>query len=683
MAEDMRDTFVVGAEDREEEGDPLLYEDNEVNLVPVFEGHPDGRAALDEVEERVAKDFDDDWSSTQEYRERRAGDWKLFSGELVPKEFPWESCANGHVPIVLENISRLQARVWSEIFGGTGPIFGVMPVGPDDEDIARLLSHHGNWQIREKIPDFLDQQHRGSLMFFLWGDVVCHSTWNVTRQQNHHEMLTPDEFVVPYTYVSTQPDFSDCPHRTRIRYMQSHEIEANRGVWANIDVTLNRVPDFEDSPETKFSDSVAESSDIQKPDSSSSAPYKILEYEGWLSLPNQPKERFCRVILDDHTQNIMLLEIREEPDWQERIRYQQQKAEVERYRQQVTDYEAGKQLTLEARAEVKLNPGLLPEQKGELEAMMNVVPDVPPPQAPAWMSNPADMAERPRPMRMVPTQMFSHAVCIDNLAGNLGLGIGRIEADLNMAADTLLNQSIDASTLANCGSLFVHENIGFRDPVELSPGSIHYVEGVAQGELSNNIMPVPRMPANPALMDMVLKMEEWGQKAIQSPAVLSGEAGKSGETARGLTARIEQATKQTSVVAGRYARFVEQILKKNAHLNSIFMPEIEFFMVSNHMGGSEEMNIGRAAYRPNYAVEILSNLKFTTATQKQEDADKMLQAVLGIPQLAQNQALVYDVIVEFFKANEKESLIPKLGQPPPPPEQFLPPPPPPPEDAPA
>jgi len=678
MAEEAGDTYVVGAEDpSEEEQSPLLYEDDAVNLVPIFEAHADGIDALEEIEERVTTDFDDDWRSTEEHRSRRAADWKLFAGELTPKEFPWENCANGHVPIALENISRLSARVFAEIFGGGGPIFGVMPVGPDDEAIAQLLTHHGNWQIREKIPDFIDQQHRGLLMFFLWGDVVCHSTWDVSRQQNHHEMLTCDEFVVPYTYTSTQPDFSDCPHRTRVRYMQKHEIEKYRGIWANIDVTLKRDPSFEDTPDTKFSDSVSEVDTIEKPSNSSAAPYKILEYEGWLQLPNQPRERFCRVILDDHTQNIMLLEIREEPDWQEKIRYERQKAEGEQYRDARIQYDAGKQLTIEAQAALAANEGMLPEQKAEVQAQMAAIPTPEPPSAPVWMKNPEDFNERPQAMRMVPIQMYSHAVCIDNLAGNLGLGIGRIEADLNIAADTALNQFTDAATLANCNSLLVHENVEFQDgELVISPGSVHYVGGLSPGEMANSIVPVPRSPANPQLLDLVGQMEEWGQKAIQSPAVMSGEAGKSGETARGLTARIEQATKQTTVVAGRYARFVTEILKKNGRLNSIFMKDEEFFMVNNHMGDKELLSIGRKAYTPNYAVEILSNLKFTTAGQKQQSATEFLQTVLGVPVLANNPSIQYEAIVQYLKANELEALIPTLGAPPPPPQAFMPPPPP-------
>lgn len=678
MAEDTGDTYVVGAEEPgEDEEPPLIYEDDAANLVPIFEGHTEGREFLDDIEQRVLSDFDTDWSSTQEHRERRAADWKLFAGELTPKDHPWEDSANGHVPIVLENISRLQARVYSEIFMGSGPVFGVKPVGPDDEEMARLLSHHGNWQIRNEIPDFFNQQHRGLLMFFLWGDVVCHSTYDLDRRQNHHEMLSCDEFVVPYTYCSTQPDFSDCPHRTRIRYMARHEIEAYKGIWSNIDITLERKPAFSDGPDTLFADSVNEVDSIIKPEDSTAAPYKILEYEGWLDLPNQTRQRFCRVILDEHTQNIMLLEIREAPDWRERIRYQMENDQLEQYKAALKQWQLGKETTLMAQAQLLTDEEMQAPDKADVMQQMAGMEEMPPPTPPGWMSNSMDLEERPRRMRMSPIQMFSHGVCIDNLAGNLGLGIGRIEADLNIAADTILNQFIDASTIQNCGSWLVHSSVQFDQPFEIAPGKVNYVDGIEMGALNANIMSAPRMNANPAMMDLVHKLEEWGSKAIQAPAVLSGEAGKSGETARGLTARIEQATKQTSVVAGRYADFTTQVLKNNGHLNSVFMPKEEFFMVNNHMGEPEMLQAGREMYRPNYAVSITSNLKFTTQSAKTEAANDTLSLVMNIPHLAQNPALVYEAVVGVLQATEQEDMIPKLGAPPPPTEQFGPPPPPP------
>lgn len=666
----------------EEVVEDFIYRDDAPNLVPVFLEHPDGEEVVRAIAERVDTDFNADWDASEEYREQRAGDWKLFSGELVPKEFPFEGCANGNIPIMIENITRLQSRVFAEIFSSRAGVFSVVPVGPDDEMAAELLSHHGNWQIREKIPDFFRQQMRGLLMFYLNGDVTCHSTWDNFKQENRHEMLTCDEFVAPYTFVSTMPDYSDVPHLTRIRYMQPHEIEAMRGTWHDIDIVLARDADFEDSPDAPLAQSIRQVDQVELPSNSTAAPYKLLEYEGHLDLPNQTRQRYCRVIYDTHSQHVLLLEIREEASWEERIRYEREEAELQTYRGSVDQYEVGLEAYRAAEFALANNAELLPEQKAAAQAEIDSSPIPPAPVAPAWMENGEDMDERPRPMRMVPIHMYSHAVCIENLTGNLGLGIGRIEADFNQAANTLLNQSIDADTLANCGGWLAHSSVEMSEPFEMAPGKFHYVDGIEPGELQNNIMPMASPRANPGLLEGVRMFHEWGQSAMQSPAVLSGEAGKSGETARGLTARIEQATKQTSVSANIYGAFLNQQFKHNARLNSIFLPEEEVFEVNNHMGGRELKRVGRKLYQRNYRVELMSNLRFTTEEARKANATELLNVATTHPFLANNTAVQYAALVDWFKANDQEEMIPKLGKPPPPPEQFLPPPPPLPEGTP-
>ena len=663
----------------EEDAGPLIYEDDAINLVPIFEKSQEGRDVLEEVATKVKEDFDTDWEAAAEYRQARADDWKLFAGELDAKTFPFANCANGNVPIMLENITRLQSRVYAEIFADNRGVFGVVPVGPDDEHVARLLSHHGNWQIREKIPDFFRQQMRGLMMFYLNGDVTSHSSWDPYRLQNRHEMLTCDEFVTPYTYVSTMPDYSDVPHLTRVRYLQRHEIQANEGIWHNIDVTLERDPQFSDDPDAPLAESIREVDEIELPDNSNAAPYKILEYEGYLTLPNQVKQRYCRVIYDTHRQNILLLEIREETSWEDRERFKLQSAQLKEYRGNMTLYTAGLEAFQAAQAALT-NEDLLPEQQTQVEAEMAGLPgDDKPPPPPAWMENPEDEFERPEPMRMVPIHMYAHGVCIENLTGNLGLGIGRIEAQYNHAANTMLNQFIDASTLSNAAGFIVHQNVEFKDPFEMSPGKIHFASGIEPGELASAIHPIKTPTANPQLLDGVELFTGYGQSAMQSPAVLSGESGKSGETATGLTARIEQATKQTSVSANIYGGFANQIFKNNARLNSKFLSDEEVFLVNNHMGGTEQVTVGKEMYQRNFKVELLSNLQFTTEVAKKQQANETLQMVLGNPYTQSNAAMVYAALVAWLQATGQEMLIPKLGEPPPPPQMFQLPPPPPPE----
>jgi hypothetical protein len=171
--EDDADEIEVDAAEPEEEAETIVYDEDALNLVPAFAESEQGRKYLKKISNKVDADFQADWDSSDEYREMEKANWKLFAGDLPPKEFPFADAANPHLPIMLENISRLCFRATGELFGDWASVFGVAPVGPDDDDTAEILTRHGNWQIANQIPDFKRQiGHRGVLTFFAQGDVV-------------------------------------------------------------------------------------------------------------------------------------------------------------------------------------------------------------------------------------------------------------------------------------------------------------------------------------------------------------------------------------------------------------------------------------------------------------------------------------------------------------------------------
>lgn len=639
---------------------PLEYDEEEANLVAVFaeSDTKQGAAALQELAELGHSTFEEDWKSTEEYREQRAKDWTIFSGVLPKKTFPWEDCANGHVPIMLENISRLVFRAKGELIGDGQNIFGVSPVGPDDQDIAEILTRHGNWQITEDIPDFLRQIDRGLLLFFTHGDVTCFSGWDSQREQNRHEMLTSDEFVVPYVYTSTMPDYSDCPRYSRVRRYYRHELESMRGIWYGVDeVIAQEPPDWEDEPDSPMRKAQQEV-DKARPPEDEPGPYKIIEWYGWATLPNQPRQHFVKMVFDHRTKRLMQLNVNEEADWKERSRFEDQSRQRKEYLAAKATYETA------ARQQAEVVGAAEDIAEGAGEMAQAVAPPIPEsPMRPDWMD---DDDSEPEPPRKTPVHMASHGVCIEPLTGNLGYGYGMIEADFNRAANTMLNQFVDAATLGNCKGIITSSTVQFNGEYNRKPGSINQVKGVTGDDLRKHVMPDDPSPANPQLFEGVKFFQEVGQSAIQSPDVLSGEPGKSGETFRGISARIEQATKQISVATRKFADFMGVVLRNNARLNAIFLPDEEIVRINDHrIGRTEELTIGRWMYERDYRVRIRADLKYTSDAARVADADAVLSGVMQIPQLAMNNRLIYELTKRAFEARDMHDLVPMLGPAPP------------------
>jgi hypothetical protein len=275
-------------------------------------------------------------------------------------------------------------------------------------------------------------------------------------------------------------------------------------------------------------------------------------------------------------------------------------------------------------------------------------------------------------------------MCIPAVAGNLGMGFGRMQADLNRAQNTMLDQYIDGATMNNASGVITTSQVEFEREFKIGPGVINKLKTLLPGELHNNIMPLQVGAPSQGLIDGVQMLNSWAQSSIQAPDVLSGEPGKSGETFRGISTRVEQATKQLSVATRKFAYpFLTQVLRNNARLNSIFLDDEEVFMVNDHKLNDETgqmesqwiaMKAGRKMYRRNYNTELKADMKYGSDAARSADADQMLQVVMQVPSLQANMAIQYAAVKDMLEARGKSDMIPMLGPPPPPPNAPMAPP---------
>lgn len=653
------------------------YDDMAPNLVPVFRKSEKGKAALKRIITKVIDDFQSAFDSCQAYRERHAADWKLFAGELPPKSGPFADSANPHVPIMLENITRLSFRIQAELFGDWTNVFGVAPTGPDDQDQAEILTLHGNWQIREQLVDFPRQMDRAVLAYLTWGDVVCHSYWDDDTKRNKHEVLTPDDFVMPYVHVSVQPDLSDVPYYCRIfRLYKYNLLSMEKRGWVDVDVVLeDGAPSWDDEPESLFRQSVSETTGHEMPDvddEKETAPFTVIWYEGWIKLPLQESHRWVKVVFHKETRTIMQLQICEDDDWRDVARFEKQQSELAMFQQAMAEYQTNLQ-AFSTGAQMAGQAGMTPMELG-----MMMPP--PPPEPPDWLMERPD--GQPKLPRMGPIRQFTHAVCIENLAGGRGLSFGRIQSDFNRAANVALSQFTDAASLGNCSTLVTTGAVQWEQPFSFGPGKVNVVKGLSGDELKSNIMEMKPDRANDQLTQIVQMLYSWGQSSVQAPAVLSGESGKSGETYRGLSARLEQATKQISFAARKFANtFLKPVLMNNAMLNSKFLDDYELINIMDwRLSTMRAVELSRDMYRPGYNVEIRADMRFASDSQRVQESLEMLQLPGMVPPLQHNLSFIHAALKQYLEAKRMHHMIPLLGPPPPPPQTplGLPPPPPPP-----
>lgn len=659
------DVEIEGMEDIEQEQtlESLSYSDDDPNLAVTFELSTEGQEESKRLVKYMMDAFDEEWEAQSEYRQKATERWKSFIGHLKAKSFPFENCANINVPIAYENIVRLHFRMVGELFGDWTNVVGVPPIGTDDMEAASLLSKHSNWQMSEQIRDFPRQAEKALLMFLVNGDVVCDSYFDPLLGTNRHEILGVDDFIAPNDISSSQPDFSDCSWVARIRRYKKNELQLMKATWNGVEEILEKKSESDNNePERVMKEASDEVSGLHETTAKNYEIHKIIQWEGYLDLPQQQKQRYCRAYIHYDSNTLLSLSIHEQAPWSEIERFNKQQAELDDYRIRKDNFLQAQSMIEQSTNNIYNNPDISSEEKMQM-SFSQPVPQ-PPPMPPTWIDTSVDEdAATPPPKKMKPIHMFSHGVCIEPLEGSKGFGFGQLVSDLNVAANTLIDQFIDAATVANTNELISTDLITFKKPFKSRPGAIHKVSGVSGDELAKNLLPLQKSPANSQLFDVMNMLLQWGQSAIQSPDVLSGDPGKSGETFRGITARIEQATKQLSVITRKFSKFIAQIYKNNARLNAIYLDETEFFMINNDkLGTMEQLEIGRALYRREYSVTFRSDMRYTSDSQKIQEADELLQLSLSVPQVAQNFNFVMSAFKKALEARDLHDMVEILDQ---------------------
>jgi len=713
MADDALEELVEAADeidvDAEVDGDDeeavFGYDDESPNIVAELKATKEGRDVLSDVADQVIEDFDEAYTGSEEYREKVADNYKLYSGFLPSKPHPFQDCSNAHIPLYLENVSRLEARAYSEIFLTGDSLFTAVPVGPGEAASieAAIVTKHTNWQLAEQIPDFNRQMQRAVHLFFNQGDFTVESYYDEVLRQNRHETLSVDDVYVPYVHVSTMPDFSDVPYIVKVLRYRRAKMLAMKGQWEDVDDVLDGLtPDYESEPESKLRRSIAETEGEDTPDSKSdrNAEWKLLQYDGDFQFPGEETMRPIRAVVDEGTKTVLRLFIRETVDWQDQIRFDREAAEKEQY---LAGRQEFQQASMEypdavARYEQYLTerdqmgvlmeaPDMGPQgqEKQALELAMQADDPGPPqppqePIPPGWLEIRVDeetgeeTMSDPELPRKVPINMYSHVICMENTLGTRGLSPGQMYADGNRAVNNMFNQFSDQATLANTGTYIASDLVDFEaGDFEIGPGLINRMTGVSPSEVKNAITDIRPGAANPQLIEGVKMLMDWMQSAFGATAALSGESGKSGETFRGYSERVQQALKQLSVSGKKLSLGVEQVGKNNSKLNAMHLADDELVYIAADLVGQpgEEIRPTRKMYQQNYKIQIKADMRFTSQQQRISEADQMVAMPQSIMPLQGNLAWWHASAEQAVKARGQHNMLPMLGPAPPPPQTPL------------
>lgn len=620
-----------------------------------------------ETAQRVVTTWKMDCDARTEHMKRRTNQMKLFTGQVRPKSWPFENCANPHLPILAEAILRLEARIFDQMIPAKGDIFHVKPTGADDTERAKRVERHLNWQTMFEMRDWRIGFDATLMQVLLGGSTFRHVYRDVANNKNVATNIPIEDFVVPYSTKSTDPYMADVPRKTRVLRLLRHELEEREeaGVYHDVAGLYEKDPKDDKgmakpapAPKVEMPDTQMREL-LDRVEGQEAAVYGndpdekrvLLEQHLWMRVPKAvdgtdftDKERPVCVTVDLASEKMLSVYIREDEDPLDRMRFANESKQIEA-QQQVSEQQYAQQIEQLAQDPMAT----------EEHAMA-----VPRPQAP----------QPPKPVRMRPIESFIHYGCIPNPEGFYYLGVGYLLEGENEVANTILSQIIDAATLANIATGFINRNAKMkRGNQEIVPGQLIEVEPV--GSLDDMIKIIQFPGPQPAMFQVVEAMKEAADGVSQASDVLSGESERN-ETATTTRIRASMALSSIAVIVRRLQLPLDYEIKAIARLNSVFLDnERPFsFAIQAPDGSTQVVQVTRADYVEDLDITFTADPKMASQPQRVDEAQQALASVMQNPVLQSMPTfplLVWTAQRKVFLAMEADDLVAAMGPPPPPP----------------
>jgi chaperonin GroES len=189
------------------------------------------------------------------------------------------------------------------------------------------------------------------------------------------------------------------------------------------------------------------------------------------------------------------------------------------------------------------------------------------------------------------------------------IGFAHLLGPINEAMSTLINQLLDAGSLANTGGGFISKGLrwnGGRLSFEL--GEWKPVDTVGMS-LKDAILPLPVREPSSTLFQLLGLLNDTGQKLASVSDAMAGEMPSQNTTATTTLAMIEQGLKVFTGIYKRVFRSLKQEFAKLYRLNSVYLEEEEYFRV---------MDSQMAVFQKDYALDDLDIVPVADPTMASE-----------------------------------------------------------------
>lgn len=232
--------------------------------------------------------------------------------------------------------------------------------------------------------------------------------------------------------------------------------------------------------------------------------------------------------------------------------------------------------------------------------------------------------------------------------GFYDIGFGILLGPLNESINTIINQLVDAGTMANTAGGFLSRGIKIRGGnYNFAPLEWKHVESTGE-DLAKGIVPLPVREPSQVLFTLLTTLVNYGERIVGSTDIMVGENVGQNTPAATANTMSEQGHKVFAGIFKRIYRSLNEELKKVYRLNQLYLTEDTAFpggrVTADDYAGSS------ADIRPSADPYIVSD------AQRIQQATALMQASQSAPGF--NQYRVMYRYLESLKISNIEEVLP-------------------------
>ncbi len=254
--------------------------------------------------------------------------------------------------------------------------------------------------------------------------------------------------------------------------------------------------------------------------------------------------------------------------------------------------------------------------------------------------------------RITPVAYYTKYDFLPNKEGGFyGQGFGQLLRPLNEAANTTLNQIIDAATLQNTGGGFVGKGLSLHTGTLRRSLGEWTIVNAAGNDIRNAIVPLKHDGPSPVLFQVLGLIMELSKGVSSVKDVLTGEIKAQTMSPTVFMALVEQGLKSFTSIWKRIHRSFKAELDKLYRLNRIYLEEQK-----SYRQGELWKTVTRADYALGSGVEPVSDKNMVADVQKLSRAE-FLATFKDDPRLDGTE--IYRRMFEAANITDPEKLIKK------------------------